>query len=195
MGKKGDLSNFECGMVVGARRTGLSISHTAQLLGFSRKTISRVYKEWSEKGKTSSMRQSCGRKCLVDARSQRRMGRLIQADRRSTLTQITTCYNRGMQQSICEATTRTALRRMDYTSRRPHRVPLISTKNRKMRLQFARAHQNWTVEDWKNVACASQASPSPVPCKSKPLWQSDSRCLQFSEAPHMLRFTVWYTPN
>ncbi len=28
MGKKGDLNNFECGMVVGARRADLSISKT-----------------------------------------------------------------------------------------------------------------------------------------------------------------------
>uniref|UniRef100_A0A9J8AX61 Transposase Tc1-like domain-containing protein n=1 Tax=Cyprinus carpio carpio TaxID=630221 RepID=A0A9J8AX61_CYPCA len=125
MGKKGDLSNFERGMVVGARRASLSISQSAQLLGFLRTTISRVYKELCEKGKTSSMRQSCGRKYLVDARGQRRMGRLIQADRRATLTEITTRYNRGMQQSICEATTCTTLRRMGYNSRRPHRVPQI----------------------------------------------------------------------
>uniref|UniRef100_A0AAY5KME4 Transposase Tc1-like domain-containing protein n=1 Tax=Esox lucius TaxID=8010 RepID=A0AAY5KME4_ESOLU len=85
------------------------------------------------------------------------MGRLIQADRRATLTEITTRYNRGMQQSICEATTRTTLRRMGYNSRRPHRVPLISTTNRKKRLQFAQAHQNWTVEDWKNVAWSDES--------------------------------------
>uniref|UniRef100_A0A803JTL4 Transposase Tc1-like domain-containing protein n=1 Tax=Xenopus tropicalis TaxID=8364 RepID=A0A803JTL4_XENTR len=157
MGKKGDLSNFERGMVVGARWAGLSISQSAQLLGFLRTTISRVYKKWCEKGKTSSMRQSCWRKCLVDGRGQRRMGRLIQADRRATLTKIPTRYNRGMQQSIFEATTRTTLRWMGYNSRRPHQVPLISTTNRKKRLQFAQAHQNWTVEDWKNVAWSDES--------------------------------------
>ncbi len=51
MGKKGDLSDFECGMVVGARRAGPSISKTADPLEFSRTTISRVYREWSKKRK------------------------------------------------------------------------------------------------------------------------------------------------
>lgn len=140
-------------MVVGARRAGLSISQSAQLLGSSRTIIYRVYKEWCDKGKTSSMRQSSGRKFLVDARGQRRMDRLIQADGRATLTEITTHYNREMQQSIYEDTTRTTF----YNTRRPHQVPLISTTNRKKRLQFAQAHLNWTVEDWKNVAWSDES--------------------------------------
>jgi len=47
MGKKGDLSNFEHGVVVGARRVGLSISHlsisSAQLpfLGFTKNDVKR----------------------------------------------------------------------------------------------------------------------------------------------------------
>jgi len=65
-----------------------------------------------------------------------RMGRLIQADRRANLTEITTRYNRGMQQSICEATICTTLRQMGYNSRGPHGVPPISTTNRKKRLQL-----------------------------------------------------------
>ncbi len=86
---------------------------------------------------------------IVDVRGQRRMGRLVRDDRKATVTQITTRYNQGMQNTISEHTTHRTLKQMGYSSRRPHRVPLLSTKDRKRRLQFAPAHQNWTIEDWK----------------------------------------------
>ncbi len=91
-------------------------------------------------------------KCLVDVRGQRRMGRLVRDDRKATVAQITTHYNQGMQNTISEHTTHRTLKQMDYSSRRPHRVPLLSAKNRKRRLQFTQTHQNWTIEDWKNIA-------------------------------------------
>ncbi len=157
MGKKGDLSDFERGMVVGARWADLSISKTADLLGFSRTTISRVYREWFEKEKISSERQLCGQKWLVYVRGQRRMGRLVRDDRKTTVTQINTRYNQGMQNTISEHTTRRTLKQMGYSSRRPHRVPLLSAKNRKRRIQFTQAQQNWTIDDWKNVAGSDES--------------------------------------
>ncbi len=95
------------------------------------------------------------------------MGRLVRDDRKATVTQITTRYNQGMQTTISERTTHRTLKQMGYSSRRPDRVPLLSAKNRKRRLQFAQAHQNWTTEDWKNVAWSDESRFLP--------WHSDGR--------------------
>ncbi len=83
---------------------------------------------------------------------QRRMGRLVRDDRKATVTQIITRYNQDIQNTISQHTTRRTLKQMGYNSRRSHQVPLLSAKNRKRRLQFTQVHQNWTIEDWKNVA-------------------------------------------
>ncbi len=114
-----------------------------QCLGLQR--VSRVYTDWSKKEKISRERQLCGRKCLVGVRGQRRMGRLVRDDRKATVTQITTRYNQGMQNTVSEHATRRTLKQMGYSSRRPHRVPLLSAKDRKQRIQLTQDHQNWTI--------------------------------------------------
>ncbi len=75
------------------------------------------------------------------------MGRLVRDDRKATVTQITTRYNQGMQNTISETTTHRTLKQMGYSSRRPHRVLLLSAKNRKWRQQFTQIHQIWTIDD------------------------------------------------
>ncbi len=57
-------------MVVGARRAGLSISKTADLLDFHAQPSLGFTENGPEKEKISSERQLCGRKCLVNVRGE-----------------------------------------------------------------------------------------------------------------------------
>ena len=66
--EKCDLSDFDCGKIVGARRAGLSISVTADPLGSLEFT-----QNGAKNKKTSSEQQSVGgQKRFVNKRSQRR---------------------------------------------------------------------------------------------------------------------------
>ncbi len=99
------------------------------------------------------------------------------------VTQITTRYNKGMQNTISECTTHRTLKQMGYSRRRAHQVLLLSVKNRKRRRQFAQAHQNWTIKDWKNVAWSVESrfllrySDSRVRIWRKELESMDPSCL------------------
>ncbi|GBM70602.1 hypothetical protein AVEN_5975-1 [Araneus ventricosus] len=57
-----DLSDFEHGVIAGAREMGHSFSEIAMKFGFSPTTISRVYREYRVSGKTSNFRHRCGQK-------------------------------------------------------------------------------------------------------------------------------------
>ncbi len=48
-------------------------------------------------------------------------------------------------------------RRLAEVQTKHHRVPLLSAKNRTRRIQFTQDHQNWTKEDWKNVAWSDES--------------------------------------
>ena len=67
MGKNGDLRDFERGMAVAARLGGLSMSETADPLGFTPTTISGFTENGQKKRKYP----------VVDVRGQRRMGRAL----------------------------------------------------------------------------------------------------------------------
>ncbi|GBM91641.1 hypothetical protein AVEN_107749-1 [Araneus ventricosus] len=114
-----DLSEFECGVIVGAREMGHSISEVAMKFGFSRATISRMYREYRESGKISNLRQRCGRKKIMQERGQRRLTRIIKRHRRAPLPQIAADFNAGSSTSVSVRTIQRNIIDMGFRSRRP----------------------------------------------------------------------------
>lgn len=68
-------------------------------------------------------------------------------------TQITSCYSKICRKYCLWATTHQTLKQMGHSRRRPNLVTLLSAENWNLRLQFLQAPANWTIKDWKNVAC------------------------------------------
>ncbi|GBO26228.1 hypothetical protein AVEN_188148-1 [Araneus ventricosus] len=96
--------------------------------GFSRTTISRVYREYRESGKTSNIRHRCGRKKIMQERDQRRLRIINKRDRRATLPQIAADFNAGPSTTVSVRTIQRKIIDMGFRSRRTTRVPLMTAR-------------------------------------------------------------------
>lgn len=66
-------------------------------------------REWFKKQKVSRERHLCEQKGLVNTSSQRRMGKLVRDDKRAAVSQIPTCPNKSVQNTISEHTAHPSL--------------------------------------------------------------------------------------
>ncbi|GBO08805.1 hypothetical protein AVEN_107582-1 [Araneus ventricosus] len=109
MGKAADLSEFDRGPIVMARRLGTTIIETARLVGCSRSAVVSINAKWINDGDTSSRRQSVGRPCVIKEEGYRKLSRLVKQNRRQTVAQLTAEYNAGPSASVLEHTVQRTL--------------------------------------------------------------------------------------
>ncbi|GBM57919.1 hypothetical protein AVEN_205994-1 [Araneus ventricosus] len=152
MGKAADLSEFDRGRIVMARRLGTSITETARLVGCSRSAVVSIHAKWINDGDTSSRRQSVGRPRVIKEKGRRRLSRFVKQNRRQTVAQLTAQYNADPSASVSEHT-------VQRTLLYKRTVPLLTKRHRQLRLQCAREHRDWTMAEWKRVAWSDESRP------------------------------------
>lgn len=157
MGKRKDLSDFDKGQIVMARRLGQSLSETAALVGCSRSAVVSTYQKWSKEGKAVNRRQGHGRPRLIDARGEQKLARVVRSNRRATVAQIAEKVNAGSDRKVSEYTVHRSLLRLGLRSRRSVRVPMLTPVHCPTRQEWVDEHQNWTMEQWKKVAWSGES--------------------------------------
>ena len=72
-------------------------------------------------------------------------------DEVETATAIVKKHHDELKVKMSERTVRRALQEAGIKPAEKEKKPRLSAKNIKMRLEFARRHKDWTIEDWKRV--------------------------------------------
>ncbi|GFX24639.1 HTH_Tnp_Tc3_2 domain-containing protein [Trichonephila clavipes] len=109
MGNAADLSNFDRGQIVVARRLGTSTSETARLVGCSRSTVVGTYARWMNDGETSSRRHGVGRLHAIKEKGHRRLSRMVKQNRSQTVAQLTAQYKARPSRIVLEHTVQRTL--------------------------------------------------------------------------------------
>ncbi|XP_054711340.1 uncharacterized protein LOC129220929 [Uloborus diversus] len=135
MGKAADLSDFDRGQILMARRLGTSISETARLVSCSRLTVVSTYAKWMNDGETSSRRHGIGRPHAIEVKCRRRLSRMVKQNQSQTVAQLTAQYNGEPSRIVSKHTVQRTLLDMGLRSKRLTRLPLLTKRHRQLRLR------------------------------------------------------------
>lgn len=125
MGRAPDMSDFDRGLIVGARLAGASVSRTAEITHYSRGTVSKVMTAWKTTGKTSSAKHSSGRRRLLCEWDRRVLIRIVARNSMTTAARVCAEFNQGRQHPVSVKTVRRELHSAGYYGRADVPKPLL----------------------------------------------------------------------
>ena len=142
-------SESQKGEIIAAKRLGHTNSAISKVIGCSCSSVRRVLESYElgnplkkQTGRPRIFNKS-ERQCLADS-----VVRNKKACRQS-LFEIRLNYIDETNKPISTQTIRKELAKKGLHSRIPRPSPLISEGNKRKRYLWARAHKNWTIEDFK----------------------------------------------
>ena len=116
----------------------------------SKSVVGRVVKSYNDTGKIVSAFKT-GRPHKTSAREDRIMQRMSLKDRFKPCTEIKKVMNSTSCVNVSRQTVSRRLQEIGLFNRTPRNKPLVSSKNKKKRLEFANRYVIWTYENWAKV--------------------------------------------
>lgn len=131
---------------------GLSDRQTAKKVGVSASTVHRTALKLFPGRKTVKK----GRPPKLTSREKAFCVRKITMDGKENASQVQKCLKNELDIDVHPRTVRRALKASGLHAIIKPKKPLLRHKNVKARLEWAKAHVNWTVDDWKRVVWSDE---------------------------------------
>jgi hypothetical protein len=166
MGRSGELSDFEHGLVIGCHISKKSVRGTATLLKLPKLMAFDVIVKWKREG-TTTMKPQLGRPRLMTDRDCQVLKNVVLETCQTSSETITREFCNTTNCPVSTMTMCRELRGMGFHGRAAAHKSNISPVNAKHHLKWCKERCHWTVDNWKRVILSDES------CYT--MWQSDGR--------------------
>lgn len=142
-------------IIRGADR-GISLAALAMQFNVHKSTISRTINNFRSR-KTAATLPKSGRPKVTTENDDKLLIRMSKADPKKTAPILNSELKESYGVNCSVSTTKRRLNHGNLFGRRPMKKPLVSLKNRKARVAFAKKHLNWTSQQWAKVLFSDES--------------------------------------
>ncbi|GFW78750.1 transposable element Tc1 transposase [Trichonephila clavipes] len=145
------LSEFECGLIIGMKTAGWSTRRVAGQVDRSECAVRNCWEKWTREG-THARKTGSGATRKTTRREDRRI--VWQALMDPTVTRLTIRADVGV--AIVKQTISKHLAEANLKSKRPFRALPLTPEHRQLRLQWCQARSMWNVTDWQKIVFSDE---------------------------------------
>lgn len=156
MVKTKEISEDVRKLIIRAVQEKKSHREVATLFGVSKTSVTNLLKRFRERNNVQNKPRS-GRPKVTTERDDKILVRMSKRDPRKTAVELNETIQKEHAVKCSVSTTKRRLCKAGLFGRRPAKKPLISVKNRKARLKFAKDHLNWTSKEWSKVLWSDES--------------------------------------
>jgi transposase len=141
------IPSTQCSTIISLLHEGYSLCQIQSKTGIGKSTIGRIKKEVD----TDKENSQGGHPSKLSYRDKQSIYRQITTGKLDNAVQATHFINNIIPNPVSPQTVRNTLKENGFRPIVKKKCPLLKKRHRQDRLQFAKYHENWTVEDWKRV--------------------------------------------
>lgn len=156
MGSKKCIASPVKKLIVKSVEKGNTFRTTAELYGVGKTVVGQIWKKYKLTGSTKNRKQT-GRPRKTTERQDRKLIKLCKEEPRLSAVDLNVQMRQIYGIDCSVSTTKRRLRHANLFGRRPAKKPLVSLKNRKARIDFAKEHLNWTSQQWSKVLFSDES--------------------------------------